>query len=83
MGFVVFLKGYWNTQTFFVSYGALMLFAICYFGYKFFRSSKIHRLDQLDLDSGRREMDRIIWDEETNYISSVGELIKKVISWLA
>ncbi|ONH64988.1 SPS-sensor component SSY1 [Cyberlindnera fabianii] len=83
MGFVVFLKGYWDTKTFFVSYGALMLFVICYVGYKLVRSSKIHRLDQLDLDSGRREMDRIIWDEEKYYVSSVGEIFKKVISWLA
>lgn len=83
MGFVVFLDGYWDTKTFFVSYGALMLFAVCYTGYKLLRSSKIHRLDQLDLDSGRREMDRIIWDEEKTYISSVGEVVKKGIGWLA
>jgi amino acid transporter len=83
MGFVVFLHGFWDTKIFFVSYGAPMLFAICYLGYKFFRSSKVHRLDQLDLDSGRREMDRIIWDEDQNYISSVGEIMKKGIGWLA
>jgi amino acid transporter len=83
MGFVVFLKGFWDTKTFFTSYGALVLFALCYCGYKVFRSSKIHRLDQLDLDSGRREMDRIIWDEEQYYISSIKELAKKFIGWLA
>lgn len=83
MGFVVFLKGFWDTKTFFTSYGALMLFAICYVGYKFFRSSRIHRLDQLDLDSGRREMDRIIWDEDKYYISSFKEIIKRALGWLA
>lgn len=83
MGFVVFLKGYWDTKTFFTSYGALIMFVICYAGYKIFRSSKIHRLDQLDLDSGRREIDRIIWEEDQYYISSIKEMFKKVIGWLA
>lgn len=83
MGFVVFLKGFWDTKTFFMSYGALMLFVVCYVGYKICRSSRIHRLDQLDLDSGRREMDRIIWDEDKYYISSFKEVIKRALGWLA
>ncbi|CCH43091.1 General amino acid permease [Wickerhamomyces ciferrii] len=83
MGFVVFLKDSWDTKTFFTSYGALMLFVICFAGYKIFGSSRIHRLDQLDLDSGRREMDRIIWDEDKNYSSSFTEIFKKCIGWLA
>lgn len=83
MGFVVFLKGFWDTKTFFMSYGALMLFVVCYVGYKIFRSSRIHRLDQLDLDSGRREMDRIIWDEDKYYTSSLKEIVKRVFGWLA
>jgi len=83
MGFVVFLKGFWDTKTFFTSYGALMIFTVCYFGYKLFRSSRIHRLDQLDLDSGRREMDRIIWDEDKYYTSSVKEIIRRAFGWLA
>lgn len=83
MGYVVFLRGYWNIELFFTSYGAVMIFVICYIGYKLCRSSKIQRLDQLDLDSGRREMDRIVWDEEKFYISSLKEVVVRWIKWLA
>ena len=42
----------------------------------------MHRLDQLDLDSGRREIDRIIWEDERNYVSNFKEIIRKGIDLL-
>ncbi|ODQ82360.1 hypothetical protein BABINDRAFT_158973 [Babjeviella inositovora NRRL Y-12698] len=63
-GFVVFLNGNWDTSFFFSCYGSLILFVLGFLGYKFIRGTKIHRLDQLDLDSGRRGIDKIIWEED-------------------
>ncbi|KAH3676439.1 hypothetical protein WICMUC_002070 [Wickerhamomyces mucosus] len=83
MGFVVFLKGFWDTKTFFTSYGSTILFVFFYLGYKFKRSSRIRRLDQLDLDSGRREMDRMIWDDEKNKLFvSFPDFFKRVVDYL-
>lgn len=81
-GFVSFIHGYWNVKTFFTAYGAIIIFAGCYVGYKLTRSSRIQRLDQLDLDSGRREMDRMIWDEEKFKPVGFVEMGKSVLGWL-
>lgn len=64
VGFVVFLKGSWSVVFFFTSYGSLILLTLCYIAYKVIRRTKIHRVDQMDLDSGRREIDRIVWEED-------------------
>lgn len=63
MGYTNFLTGYWDTRSFFSAYGGLIIFCVCYVGFKIVRTSKIQRLDQLDMDTGRREMDRMIWTE--------------------
>ncbi|KAH3679805.1 hypothetical protein WICPIJ_008514, partial [Wickerhamomyces pijperi] len=85
MGFVIVLPGRWSVKTFFTSYGGIIIFAGCYCGYKFSsRSSRIQRLDQLDLDSGRREIDRMIWDEEKDFKAgaSLWDITKRVLGWL-
>ncbi|ODV94806.1 hypothetical protein PACTADRAFT_50667 [Pachysolen tannophilus NRRL Y-2460] len=82
-GFVVFMKGNWTTAYFFTSYGSIFLFLLCYIGYKVVRRTKVHRLDQLDLDSGRREIDRIIWEDNRIYNSNFKELLKKGINFMA
>ncbi|GME78427.1 unnamed protein product [Ambrosiozyma monospora] len=81
-GFVVYLDAPFSWEQFITSYGSLMLFFVCYFGYKFFKRTRVHRLDQLDLDSGRREIDRIIWEDEKNYVSNFKEIIEKGWSFL-
>lgn len=81
-GFVVFLKNEWSTAFFISSYGSLFLFVLCYVGYKICRGTKMHRLDQVDLDSGRREIDRVIWEDEKNYVSSFKEIFMKGINLL-
>jgi amino acid transporter len=81
-GFVVFLKDEWSPLFFISSYGSLFLFIGCYLGYKIFRRSKMPRLDQIDLDSGRREIDRVIWEDEKNYTSNFKEILMKGINLL-
>lgn len=82
MGYTNFLHKYWNTKSFFSAYGGLILFTICYIGYKIMGTSKIQRLDQLDMDSGRREMDRSIWDEHQQYSGPYRERLKRLVNWL-
>ncbi|OWB57460.1 hypothetical protein B5S28_g3405 [[Candida] boidinii] len=77
-GFVVFTKGNWSTVYFFSCYGSLILFILCYVCYKILKRTKIHRLDQVDLDSGRREIDRIIWEEDRHYSSNFKEILAKL-----
>lgn len=82
MGFINFIDGYWNTKSFFSSYGGLMIFCVCYISYRIFSTSKIQRLDQLDLDTGRREIDRILWTEHRQYRGPYSERLKKLYNWL-
>ncbi|AGO13701.1 AaceriAGL171Wp [[Ashbya] aceris (nom. inval.)] len=82
MGFTNFLHGFWSTRSFLSSYGGLIFFTISYFAYKLFGASKIQSLEQLDMDTGRREMDRMIWDEHRQYSGSMWERFKCVITWL-
>ncbi|ODV87735.1 hypothetical protein CANARDRAFT_193106 [[Candida] arabinofermentans NRRL YB-2248] len=82
VGFVVFLRGNWSVAYFISNYGSLFVFVLCYGGYKVFRRTKIHRLDQLDLDSGRREIDRIIWEDEKNYSSNFREIFAKLVRFI-
>lgn len=67
MGFTNFITGFWNVRSFFSAYGGLMIFISCYIGYKIVGTSKIQRLDRLDMDTGRREMDKMIWSEHRQY----------------
>lgn len=84
MGYTVFLNGYWDTLSFFASYGTLILFAICYIVYKFIYGTRIPSLETLDFDSGRREMDRYIWDGNKDYNQkSFKEVLHKWASFLA
>ncbi|ESW96506.1 hypothetical protein KL918_000460 [Ogataea parapolymorpha] len=81
-GFVAFIHGQWSPAYFISCYGSLFVCIFCYIMYKIFRRTRIHRLDQLDLDSGRREIDRIIWEDDTHYASNFREIISKGISLL-
>ncbi|CAH2350786.1 SPS-sensor component Ssy1p [[Candida] railenensis] len=84
MGFVVFLKGEWDTLFFFASYGTLMVFAVLYFGHKFIKGTRTPSLETIDFDSGRREMDRYIWDGGREYnLRSVKDITHKWASFLA
>lgn len=82
MGYINFMRSYWSTKSFFSAYGGLMLFAACYIGYKTIGTSKIQRLDQIDMDTGRRETDRITWKEYRQYSGPYRERAKKLFTWL-
>ncbi|EGV65728.1 transcriptional regulator of multiple amino acid permease [Yamadazyma tenuis ATCC 10573] len=84
MGYTVFLNKYWDTMSFFASYGTLIIFAVCYIVYKFIYGTRIRSLETLDFDSGRREMDRFIWDGNKDYNKrSLKEVLHKWVSFLA
>lgn len=82
MGFTNFIHHFWNVKSFFSAYGGLILFVVCYLGYKMIGTSKIQRLDQLDMDTGRREMDRVIWNEHRQYSGPYHEKLKYLFNWL-
>lgn len=83
-GFVVFLKGYWNTMFFFASYGALILFAILYCSHRIINGSSMLSLEALDYDSGKRETDIYIWDGGKEYNKmKFWDLPHKVIDFVA
>lgn len=82
MGYPNFIHHFWSTKAFFSAYGGLMFFFISYTAYKVLGTSKIQRLDQLDMDSGRREMDRTDWNEHSQYLGTYRERAKKLVTWL-
>lgn len=82
MGYPNFIHHFWSTKAFFSAYGGLMFFFISYTAYKVLGTSKIQRLDQLDMDSGRREMDRTDWTEHSQYLGTYRERAKKLVTWL-
>lgn len=72
----------WNTLNFISSYCNIGVFFILYFGYTWVKGSNINNLEQIDLDSGRREMDRIIWKEDVDYSLNLKEFLHKVFSYV-
>lgn len=84
MGYVVFLDGEWDTLFFFSSYGTLIVFALLYVGYRLVTGSRTPSLETLDYDSGRREMDRYVWDAGREFnLRSFKEVVQRVIAFLA
>ena len=60
----------------------VVLFVVLYFGYNWFKHSQINKLENIDLDSGRREMDSIIWKEDVDYSLSLKEFFYKILSYI-
>lgn len=81
MGFGVFITGFWDTLTFFTSYGGVILFVLLFIGYKVLKTTKIQPLDQLDLDTGRREVDSIVWAEKREFRFRRGELLSRLLEF--
>lgn len=73
---------YWNTKNFISSYCTVVLFVVLYFGYNWFKHSQINKLENIDLDSGRREMDSVIWKEDVDYSLSLKEFLYKILSYI-
>ncbi|CCK68172.1 Ssy1p KNAG_0A05040 [Huiozyma naganishii CBS 8797] len=79
MGYPNFLTHFWSARGFFSAYGGLLICGVCYLGYKIFCTSKIQRLDQLDMDTGRRELDRMKWVENQQYSGGVINRFKQFL----
>lgn len=73
---------HWNARNFVSSYLTSILFIVLYLGYAWIGGSKISKLDQIDLDSGRREMDLIKWQEKLDYTLNIKEFALKILSYL-
>ncbi|WVQ77052.1 hypothetical protein IAR50_006731 [Cryptococcus sp. DSM 104548] len=56
-GFPVFLKGNWDASSFVAAYITLPIFAVCWIGWKVVKRTKMVPLDQIDFQTGRRELD--------------------------
>jgi len=80
-GFTVFLKGNWDTSNFFAAYITLLVFAVCYFGWKLAKRTKIVKLDDIDFETGRREIDEMQERDEARFAQQV-KWWQKVLSIL-
>ncbi|KAL3230453.1 Arginine permease CAN1 [Nakaseomyces bracarensis] len=68
---IIFIQGFqafsphFDTTTFFTSYISLILLAVVFAGCQlYYRCRFIWRLEDIDIDSDRREIDAIVWDED-------------------
>jgi len=79
-GFTIFLKGNWSVAKFFTAYITLPVFAVCWVGWKAAKRTKWIPLDEIDFDTGRRELDE---DEARDAVEFAPEgKVQKVIGWL-
>lgn len=66
---ITFIQGYdvffdFNASDFFTYYISLILFFVLWIGFQiYFRGPIFFSKDQVDIDSGRREIDSIVWEE--------------------
>lgn len=66
-GFTVFLKGNWTTSGFFAAYVTLLIFAVCWVGWKFAKKTKWIPLGAIDFTTGRRQLDEMEEQDKVNY----------------
>lgn len=80
---IIFTQGFtsfmpWNTSDFFVAYISLILFVVMYVGHKIVYKTKIVKPLEADLDSGRREVDAMHYEED---IEAPKPFWKKALDW--
>ncbi|KAL8293177.1 hypothetical protein RQP46_000871 [Phenoliferia psychrophenolica] len=80
-GFTVFLDGNWSASDFCVDYVTLPIFAILFVFWKFYKKTKLVRLDTMDFETGRRELDNMADDEEANYVKPTS-LAGRIWDWI-
>lgn len=66
-GFPVFLKGNWDTSSFFASYISIPIFIGSYLLWKVLKRTKTVRLEDIDFVTGRRELDAMELEDEHTY----------------
>jgi len=64
-GFDAFIGGF-SVSAFFTAYISVILFVVLWIFFQFiwFRGRLFHRIEDVDIDSDRREIDAIVWEEE-------------------
>lgn len=78
-GFTVFIKGNWDGGLFVAAYISPVLFCVVYgFHWKLTQAKTVH-VRNIDLDSGRKELDRAEWVEDRKYSSN---RISAIWHWL-
>lgn len=75
-GFTAFLP--WNVTEFFISYASLIIFVVAFVGHKVITRSKPVPLADVDLDTGRLEVEAEGWDETAD--PSLWQKSKKLFS---
>jgi yeast amino acid transporter len=61
-GFTAFIP--WDTTNFFIAYVSLLLFAVLWIGHKVVYRTKFVKAIEADLDTGRREVEETVWEDE-------------------
>lgn len=57
------VQGRFEVSVFLLSLGLLIAFFMVFLVYKMVYNTRVRRLDQIDLDTGRKEMDKVVWEE--------------------
>jgi amino acid transporter len=71
MSLIILLNGYeafvggFNVKSFFTGYISVILFVVIWIGFQvFFRTRLFLKLEDVDIDTDRREIDAIVWEED-------------------
>lgn len=73
----------WKTTDFIVDYLSLLILFILYVAYQVIMKPKVFwNIEDIDLDIGRKELDRQIWKENQEYMPNFKEALKKVLSYV-
>ncbi|KAI0127238.1 proline-specific permease [Xylariales sp. AK1849] len=80
-GFAVFFPGKWSVSDFLAAYITLPIFLILYLGHKaWFRTRFYHKTEDIDVDTGRKEMDEL---EALDIPPVARNLLERIWFWLA
>ncbi|KAH8929887.1 amino acid permease [Atractiella rhizophila] len=80
-GFQIFLHGNWSTASFVAAYLSLPIFAVLWVGYKFGWKTRFVRIEDMDFDTGRRELDAMQEEEDAKYQPPQG-FLARVWDWI-
>lgn len=80
-GFANFIE--WQTIDFIVDYLSLAILIVLYISYQLIKRPKVFwDIEDINLDIGRKELDREIWQEDTEYMPTFKEVLKKILSYV-
>lgn len=73
----------WDTADFIVDYLSLLILFVLYIAYQLIMKPKVFwNIEDIDLDIGRKELDRQIWQENQEYMPNFKEVLKQVLSYV-